>query len=183
MVDILLADGFEEIEGLTPCDILRRAEIDVQLVRAGGANLAVTGSHGITLACETTLEQRLLEEALPQMVILPGGMPGTLQLEQNKQVQAYLDRCKANNIPVAAICAAPSILGHRGELEGVKATCFPGYEKELKGALVQEAAVVEDGRFITAKGMGASVAFSLAIVSKLKNAKRAELIGRSLQCP
>ena len=115
-----------------------------------------------------------------EMIILPGGMPGTLNLEKNETVQKAIDYCVENNIPIAAICAAPSILGHKGLLEGKKAVCYPGFEQELKGAQVLDEAVCVDGSIITSCGMGSAIKFSHAIIEKLFDKARADRLIRTL---
>lgn len=173
MVVCFIANGFEEIEALTPVDCLRRCELDVLTVGIGSC--IIRGSHGIAVVTDTDDGMFTPSEDI-DMIILPGGMPGTLNLEANKCVQMTIDYCVEHNIPVAAICAAPSILGHKGLLEGKKAVCYPGFESELKGAEVVDCKVVTDGNIITAKGMGAALEFSYAIIEKLISKERAELL-------
>lgn len=179
MVYVFLADGFEEIEGLAPVDILRRAEKDVVTVGIGSD--AVRASHGVTMLCDITDMQVQLDERL-EMIVLPGGMPGTLNLEKNAVVQAAIDYCAANDIPIAAICAAPSILGKKGLLEGKNAVCFPGFEKFLSGAVLSEKGVVTDGLITTAAGPGAAVDFGLRLVEILCGKPQAERIAAGMQC-
>ena len=178
MVYIFLADGFEEIEALAPADVLRRAEIDVKLCGVGGD--VIRGSHGISVVCDSVIEEAVLNERT-EAVILPGGMPGTLNLEKSELVQLAVDFAVENERLVCAICAAPSILGHKGLLKGKNAISFPGFETELKGAVISEKYVVKDGKFITAKGMGSAVEFGLEIVKALKGSEAAEKIRASLQ--
>ncbi len=173
MVVCFIANGFEEIEALTPVDCLRRCELDVLTVGIGSC--IIRGSHGIAVVTDTDDGMFEPSEAI-NMVILPGGMPGTLNLEANKCVQKTLDYCIEHDIPIAAICAAPSILGHKGLLEGKKAVCYPGFESELKGAQIPDCKVVTDGNVITAKGMGAALEFSYAIIEKLISKERADLL-------
>lgn len=173
MVVCFIANGYEEIEALTPVDCLRRCEVDVLTVGIGSC--IIRGSHGIAVVTDTDDGMFTPSEDI-DMIILPGGMPGTLNLEANKCVQSTIDYCVEHNIPVAAICAAPSILGHKGLLEGKKAVCYPGFESELKGAEVVDCKAVTDGNIITAKGMGAALEFSYAIIEKLISKERAELL-------
>ena len=173
MVVCFIANGFEEIEALTPVDCLRRCEVDVLTVGIGSC--IIRGSHGIAVVTDTDDGMFTPSEDI-DMIILPGGMPGTLNLEANKCVQSTIDYCVEHNIPIVAICAAPSILGHKGLLEGKKAVCYPGFESELKGAEVADCRVVTDGNIITAKGMGAALEFSYAIIEKLISKERAELL-------
>lgn len=173
MIVCFIANGFEEIEALTPVDCLRRCELDVLTVGIGSC--IVRGSHGIAVVTDTDDGMFAPSEDI-DLVILPGGMPGTLNLEANKCVQKTIDYCVEHNIPLAAICAAPSILGHKGLLEGKKAVCYPGFESELLGAEIVDEKVVTDGNIITAKGMGAALEFSYAIIEKLISKECAELL-------
>ncbi len=173
MIVVFLANGFEEIEALTPVDCLRRCELDVLTVGVGSC--IIKGSHGISVMCDTDDGLFVPDDSL-EMIILPGGMPGTLNLEANKCVQNAIDYCAEHNIPIAAICAAPSILGHKGLLDGKNAVCYPGFESELKGANICDCAVVTDGNIITAAGMGAALEFSYAIIEKMISKERAELL-------
>lgn len=180
MIYVFLAKGFEEIEALTVVDYLRRAEMDVMTVGVGGK--IITGSHNIPVFCDLDENEVSLNEDI-EAVVLPGGMPGTLNLEANKTVSDFIDFCADNSKFICAICAAPSILGHKGLLKGKKACCFPGFEDELEGAEVSKDFVCTDGKFITAKGMGAAIDFSKEIVANIKDRKTAERIKLSLQCP
>lgn len=173
MIACFLANGFEEIEALTPVDCLRRCELNV--VTVGVGSCLIKGSHGITVMTDTDDGMFIPDETL-EMIILPGGMPGTLNLEASKFVQSTIDYCVENNIPIAAICAAPSILGHKGILDGKNAVCYPGFESELHGATISKATCVTDGNIITACGMGAALEFSYAIIEKLISKERADLL-------
>lgn len=177
MIYVFLANGCEEIEALTPVDILRRAERDVRTVGVGGKT--VTGSHGIPIVCDLTEDEVIPGEM--EMVVLPGGMPGTLNLEKSEIVRSAVKYAAENEKWIAAICAAPSILGHMGLLAGRSAVCYPGYEDQL-GARPGGGAVCVDGKFVTARGMGVSVEFGLKLVELLTDAARAKKLGASLQC-
>lgn len=179
MIYVFLADGFEETEAIAPIDLLRRAEKEV--VTVGIKNDDVRSSHGIPVLCDATDLQVELDERL-EMIVLPGGMPGTLNLEANPVVQSAIDYCAEKNLPIGAICAAPSILGKRGVLKGKSATCFPGFEKYLDGASVSEEKVVTDGNITTAAGAGVAVEFGLRLVEVLCGKERSEAIRRSIQC-
>ncbi len=179
MVYVFLADGFEETEAVAPIDILRRAELDV--VTVGIGNDGIRSSHGIAMLCDITDMQVELDERL-EMIVLPGGMPGTLNLEKNAVVNAAIDYCVKNGIPVGAICAAPSILGKKGVLAGKKAICFPGYEKFLTGAEISDKKVVTDGIFTTAAGAGVAVEFGLELVRVLKGEELSRQIRAGIQC-
>lgn len=170
MVYVFLADGFEEIEALTTVDILRRAGIKTVTVGVGGVSVA--GSHGIKVLADISETDAVFSEL--EMIILPGGMPGTLNLEASETVNKFIDYSSENNLWIAAICAAPSILGHKGLLRGKRAVCYPGFENHLEGATVCDKQVVVDGKIITARGMGAALDFSLELLSLLKGEEYAE---------
>ncbi len=173
MIYVFLADGFEETEAIAPIDMLRRAKQDVRTVGVGTAT--PTSSHGLKVAADITEADVKLDGGL-QLIVLPGGMPGTLNLEASKTVQAAIAYCVENQIPVGAICAAPSILGKLGHLSGRKAVCFPGFEQCLTGADVQNKLCVTDGQFTTACGAGAAIAFGLELVKVLCGAEKSEEI-------
>ncbi|MCH5205328.1 MAG: DJ-1/PfpI family protein [Oscillospiraceae bacterium] len=179
MIYVFLADGFEETEAIAPIDMLRRAELDV--VTVGIKNDGVRSSHGVPVLCDVTDMQVELDERL-EMIVLPGGMPGTLNLEGNAVVQSSIDYCVKNGIPIGAICAAPSILGKKGLLDGKEAICFPGFEKFLSGAKLSEKKVVTDGIFTTAAGAGVAVEFGLKLVEVLKGAEASQKIKAAIQC-
>lgn len=177
MVYVFLADGFEEIEALTPIDVLRRAGVSVQTVGVTGA--IVTGAHGIPVTADLALDAVCLEDA--QMIILPGGMPGTRNLYETPQVCEAVRFCLAHSRYVAAICAAPSIiLGGMGVLQGKRATCYPGMEDGMTDAVVQDAACVQDGTIITGRGAGAAFDFALTLCATLCGAQRANEIADAM---
>lgn len=178
MVYLFLAQGFEEAEAVTPLDLLRRAGAEVKTVGIGGKR--ITGSHGIEITAD--LEDRQLELEGMEMVILPGGMPGTKNLEDSPIVRASLAYCAQNGKKIAAICAAPSILGHLDLLEGHSAVCYPGYEKELSGAEVKNVPVCVSGNFITARGAGVAVPFGLKLVEVLFGKRKSDEIREKVQC-
>ena len=161
MIYMFLANGFEEVEALCPLDLIRRAGLDIKTVGVGGTH--ITGSHGITVVADMVVEDFC--DANPTGVILPGGMPGTTNLDACAVVHRALDDANRSGALVAAICAAPSVLGKRGDLAGKEAICYPGFEKYLEGARISEAAVVRDGRYITAAGMTVALEFGSAIVA------------------
>lgn len=179
MIFVFLADGFEEIEALTPVDLLRRAGLDVRTVGIGSRTPC--GAHGIRVTADIGEDDLPLDDMTA--MILPGGMPGTKNLEQSDTVQRALTHAVRHSLPVGAICAAPSILGHAGLLDGRRAVCFPGFEPELTGASVGTDAVVTDGPFTTSRGAGTAMAFALELVRRLCSAEAAEQLRRSLQCP
>lgn len=178
MIYVFLAPGFEEIEALAVVDVLRRAELDVLTVGVGED--FVIGSHQIPVACDIPEKNLILDDKI-EAIVLPGGMPGTLNLEKSPIVQKAIDWAIQNDKLVCAICAAPSILGHKGLLDGKKATCFPGFEEELFGAEISKDFVVKDGNFITAKGMGSAIEFGLQIAEMLTNPLEVKKIRASLQ--
>lgn len=163
---IFMADGCEEIEGLTVVDLLRRAGIEIITISINENN-SVTGSHGITFLTDTTFDQMNFEEL--DGVILPGGMPGTLHLGNHEGVNKIIKKFAKEGKLVCAICAAPSVLGAAGILEGKHATCYPGFESKLTGAVTSEDGVVVDGNIITSRGMGTAIDFSLAIIAYFKD--------------
>lgn len=178
MVYCFLADGFEELEAIAPIDMLKRAGIEV--ITVGVACKNVTGSHGITLVADITSDEVMLSDEL-EAVILPGGMPGTLNLEKSEEVQRAIDFAVSNDKYVCAICAAPSILGHKCLLKGRRATAFPGFEEELEGAIIGNDYVCTDGRFITARGAGVAVKFGLEIVAELVSREKSAEIEKTIQ--
>lgn len=178
MVYVFLAPGFEEIEALAVVDVLRRAELDVLTVGVGED--FVIGSHQIPVACDIAEKNLILDEKV-EAIVLPGGMPGTLNLEKSATVQKAIDWATENEKLVCAICAAPSILGHKGLLNGKNSTCFPGFEDELFGAEISKDYVVKDGNIITARGMGSAIEFGLQIAEVLTTKENAQKIRASLQ--
>ena len=172
MIYLFLADGFEEIEALTPLDYLRRCELEVQIVGVGG--LVIRGSHGLRVISDIQPGQVDLEKA--EMIILPGGLPGTLNLEKAPAVQNAIDYCIEHDRWIGAICAAPSILGHKGLLNGKKVTCYPGYESQLDGAIIGEPGVYEDGKIITATSVHFAEEFAYRLGEKLLGKSRIDLL-------
>ncbi len=160
MIIVLLAEGFEEIEALTPVDMLRRGNFDVKTV--GIAGKTVVGSHGINVVADATIDEINLNDV--DMAIFPGGMPGSLNLDAYEITDKIIDSVLSRGGRIAAICAAPLIFGRRGLLNGKKATCFPGFEKELTGAEIIDADVVTDGQITTGRGMEYSLPFAKELV-------------------
>ena len=177
MVYVFLADGFEIIEALAPVDMLRRAKIDVKTV--GVSSEIVTSSCGVGVKCDMTIDEFDFYDV--EAVVLPGGMPGTLNLENSSAVQKVIDNANNTNAFICAICAAPSILGHKGLLSGKKAVCFPGFENSLEVCESCCEYVVTDGKFITAKGAGVCIDFGLEIVKQLRKEELANEIRKSIQ--
>lgn len=179
MVYLFLADGFEIIEALAPVDMLRRAKIDVQTVGVTGKT--VCSSCGVEVNADITMDEFEYHDV--DAVVLPGGMPGTINLENSAAVQSAIDKAVENQAFVCAICAAPSVLGHKGLLKGKEAIAFPGFEDALDGAVLSDKYVVTDGKFITAKGAGVATQFGLEIVRALTDDEMAENVRKTIQCP
>ncbi len=178
MIYMFLADGFEEVEALCPLDILRRAGLEVTTVGVGGKDVII-GAHGIIVHAD--IPDILYRDSSPDMLILPGGMPGSKNLDESRIVDSALKAASRQGKFLAAICAAPMVLGKRGYLEGKRAVCFPGFEEFLTGASVDgENTVVRDGNIITAKGMGAAFDFGFELVRCFKDDGTAEKIKASV---
>jgi len=169
-VYVFCADGFEEVEGLTAVDLLRRAGVSVTMVSIMGRT-KITGARNISVNTDILIED-IKEEA--DMLVLPGGMPGTMNLGVDVAVTGALKQMNRDGKIVAAICAAPSVLGKCGILEGKKATCYPGFEDKLTGAEIVNKAVVTDGNVITSRGLGTSMEFGFELIKKLISEEKAE---------
>ena len=178
MFYVFLADGFEETEALATLDVMRRAKLDVKTVGVTGE--FVTGSHNVTVKSDILLDDVSYDGI--EGVVLPGGMPGTLNLEKSQGVIDCVKYCYGNGRIVSAICAAPSILGHLGYLQGRKATCFPGFEAELNCKEHTASHVETDGLVITSKGAGCAIEFGHAIVSLALSKDVADRIIGEMQC-
>lgn len=176
MIAVLLADGFEEIEALTPVDTLRRAGLEVLTV--GITSKIAVGAHGISVICDKLPEEIDLD--MISTVILPGGMPGSLNLDASAFTDEILKSVNARGGRIAAICAAPLVLGRRGLLEGKRATCYPGFENELVGATVTNESVITDGNITTARGMGVALDFSKELISLLVTKEKAEELSSAI---
>ena len=176
MILVLLADGFEEIEALTPVDMLRRAGLDVKTVGITGR--VAVGSHGIPVICDILPEEADLSAV--DAVIFPGGLPGSTNLDASPFTDKAIEAVENRGGRLAAICAAPLVLGHRGLLVGKRATCYPGFEKELIGATVIDAGVVTDGNITTARGMGVALDFANELVSLICGKEKAEELSRGI---
>ena len=177
MVVLLLADGFEEIEALTPLDMLRRAGVNVASVSISD-ELAVTGAHGITVIADVTKDS--LELSCIELAIFPGGMPGAKNLDESEFTSRLIKAVLANGGRLAAICAAPMILGKRGLLKGKRACCYPGFENELLGAEISYEPCVTDGNITTARGMGAALDFAEELISLIKDKETCRKISSSI---
>lgn len=178
MYYIFLANGFEITEAMAPLDIMRRAGLDVKTVGVAGSE--VQSSHGVTVKADITLDELTYHDI--EGAILPGGMPGTINLRESSRVRHCVQHCYDEGLLVAAICAAPSIFGRMGLMNGRKATCFPGNEKEMHGAECTGAHVETDGNVITAKGAGCAIEFGHAIVAYVLSDEDADKVLSDMQC-
>lgn len=176
-VYVFLADGFEEIEALTVVDVLRRAGVRVETISVSG-NEIVQGAHWISVKADTVYEEAKFDSV--DMLVLPGGMPGTTNLKKHKGLNELLRAYDKEEKWIAAICAAPSILGELGMLNGRKACCYPSFEEKLAGAQVVEEPAVADGHIITGRGMGTAIPFALKLAEVLAGAQKAEQVKESI---
>lgn len=175
-VVVFLAPGFEEIEAVTPIDVLRRAEIQVTV--AGIRPGPITGSHGITIHADTTIDKVRTEEA--DMVVLPGGLPGSVHLREDAGVKDFVRKMDKAGKYVCAICAAPTVL-HAADVIGNRAiTSHPAVRQTLAHLNYKEDRVVEDGTLITSRGPGTALEFSLELVKHLKGAETADTIATAM---
>ena len=198
MIYLFLAPGFEEVEALAPLDLLRRAGEEVTTVAVttpagiAATERAVSGSHRITVIADMSEADFLqrMDASMPiRAVILPGGMPGSAHLDASPMVDEALRLAAEQGACLAAICAAPMVLGKRGYLAGRRATCFPGFEDKLTGATVGGFVVRDESRAggdfvtVTARGMGVAQEFGLELVSLLVSPKTAGEIRAAIQTP
>ena len=178
MVYLFLAEGFEEVEALTPVDLLRRASIPVTTVGVGGK--VICGAHGIPATADIT-DRELPENPQDlEMVVLPGGMPSAENLDACPAVESLLSFAAAHNLYIAAICAAPMIPGKRGFLKGKRAVCYPGFEGDLIGAVIESEGVVIDGTVVTAKAAGYAVDFAFALIEALRGKDAAKAVREAI---
>lgn len=175
MIGVMLADGFEEIEALTPVDLLRRAGIAVKLI--GVTEPSAVSSHGVRVCCDGVLDEQ--DTAQLEGVVLPGGSPGFRNLAKSAQLRKLCSQLLAEGKLVAAICAAPTVLAEWGLLADRKATCHPSREQAL-GKSAQDADLVTDGNLITSRGAGTAMLFSLALVERLKGKEAAQELAKGL---
>lgn len=168
---VFLAEGFEEVEALTPVDVLRRGGLNVKTVSMNQQK-TVKGAHNVPVECDVVFEEESFEHAA--MLVLPGGLPGATNLDGHEGLRKLILNMNASQKPLAAICAAPMVYGNLGLLEGKKATCYPGFEKFLKGAEYTARLVEKDGNFITGKGPGASMDFAFAILEHFCGKEKAD---------
>lgn len=178
MVYVFLADGFEIIEAMAPVDMLRRANVEVTTV--GVDKKVITSSCGIPVTADIVSNEFEFKDV--EAVVIPGGAKGVTNLENSSLVQSVLDEAVQCGALICAICAGPSILGHKGLLKGKNAICFPGFEDSLEGANISKDYVVTDGDIITAKGAGVCIEFGLEIVRELVGDEAAETVRSTIQC-
>ena len=174
---IFIAEGFEEIEALTVVDLLRRAKIDIRMISVSDS-LSVTGSHGITVQCDASFNS--VDFAELEMIILPGGLPGTTNLEAFGPLMEQIREFDRTRKYISAICAAPGILGRMGILKGRKACSYPTTEDQLFGAEVQHTQTALSDHILTSRGMGTAIAFGLAIVARLQGQESADKLGAAI---
>ena len=176
-IGIFMADGCEEIEGLTVVDIMRRAKMEILMISITGKR-EVTSSHQVTFLTDALAAE--VDYDTLDGIVLPGGMPGTLNLQADETVNKVIRQFAKEGRLVCAICAAPSVLGAAGILEGKCATCHPGFEEKLTGAKVEEKEVVVDGNVITSRGMGTAIPFALEIVRYFADDETVEQVRKGL---
>lgn len=176
MVYLFMADGFEEVEGLTVVDILRRAGVALKTVSIMGRR-QVVGAHGIEVVADCLFEE--IQESA-EMLILPGGIPGTPNLKAHAGLEKLIQASAGKGAYLAAICAAPTVYGELGLLKGKRATCYPGMEDGLLGAEVSCESVVADDKFITSRGVGTAIEFALKLVEVLKGKEEADRIATAI---
>lgn len=176
-IAVHLADGFEEIEAVSIIDVLRRAEIEVIVVSVTG-KLEVAGAHQVKILADKLFEEVDYSDLF--MIVLPGGMPGASNLDAHVGLKNQIKQFDQQNRPLAAICAAPMVLGNLGILKGKQAVCYPGFEKYLKDAEVLMSPVIESGNVITGRGIGTALEFALMIVQKTVSAEKADLIAQQI---
>ncbi len=176
-VSVVLAEGFEEIEALTVVDLLRRAKIYVDTVSISD-DYMVHGSHGIAVQTEDLFEEIDFDDF--DMIVLPGGMPGTANLKSHPGVRKVVEDFAQNGKYVAAICAAPTILAELGLLKGKRVTCYPSVEEEIQGAILVGAPVMIDGDIITGQAAGSATDFALKLIDALAGSKKAKEVAEEI---
>lgn len=174
---LFLAEGFEEIEAVAPIDIFRRADVKVTTVSVASDKI-VTGAHGIAIVADKLFEE--IDLSGENLLFLPGGMPGTTNLDKHEGLRNLILSHAENGKSIAAICAAPSILGKLDLLKGKEAICYPGFEGQLSGAEISESAVVKSGSIYTAKAAGVAIDFALRIVEDIKGVEVAQKIAKAI---
>ena len=176
-IAVFFAEGYEEIEALTVVDVCRRCGIEIDMVSITEEK-QVRGAHGIFVEMDRTYAQADFEQY--DMLVLPGGGDGTKNLEACGPLMEQVDAFGAAGKYVAAICAAPSILGHRGILKGKRACCYPGFESHLTGAQIVKEPAAVDGNVITSRGMGTAIDFALEIAAAFCGREKAEELAQAI---
>lgn len=171
------AKGFEETEAITIVDVLRRAKIDTLMVSVTG-EYEVEGAHGVRIRTDILFEDADYEQA--EILILPGGMPGATNLQAHKGLADKLRAFHEKDMKLAAICAAPLVLGNLNILQGKEAVCYPGFEPELKGAKISYVPAIKSGNVLTGRGVGAALNFSLELVEELKGKELADNLAEAM---
>jgi 4-methyl-5(b-hydroxyethyl)-thiazole monophosphate biosynthesis len=179
MIFILMGKGFEEAEALIPCDFLRRAGLEVKLVSLYDEK-TVSGGHGIKVECDASINST---DSLPDAIVLPGGLGGVNEISACPKALELVKSCYAENKTVAAICAAPTILGKLGILKDKKATCYPDMKNELICGKWVDSDVVIDGKIVTSKAAGTASEFAFALISHLLNEESAKKVSASVYFP
>lgn len=177
---MFMANGTEEVEAIATLDILRRADIECFTVSINDTAV-ISGSHSVQIICDIKADD-IQSLSSVEGVIIPGGMPGTLNIEKSEKANEVIDYCFENDKYICAICAAPSVLGHKNILQGKKALAFPGFESDLYGAEIADGYVCRDGKIITGRGMGCAVLFGLEIVAAVKGKDFSDRLKATLQC-
>ena len=180
VIAVHLAEGFEEIEAISIIDVLRRAGFNVSVISVTGKK-EVTSKQDVTVTADKLFENVDYEKI--DMIVLPGGMPGAKNLKEHEALGKKILDFYKNDKPLGAICAAPMVLGNLGILENKNATCFPGFEDELKGAKITGNDVEVDGKIITGKGAGVAILFALKIVEFIKGKESADELGKRMVVP
>ena len=178
MIYVFLADGCEPVEAIAPIDFFGRAGVEFKTVAVNGRQ--AVSKHGVGITADMNIDELQLDDTLTG-VVLPGGMPGTNNLYACEKVREAVKFADDNGKLVCAICAAPYVLGELGVLAGKKATCYPGFEKHLKGAVVTDAGVVADGNAITARGAGVAWQFGAAIAAAVVGKEKADEVLSQIQ--
>ena len=179
MVYVFLAEGFEEIEAVTVIDVLRRSGTEVMSVGIGGRN--IKGARGITVCADTDDSSAALDEKL-EMIYLPGGLKGMQNLDASEFVERSIRYCQDNDLYISAMCASPTVLGHKGVLKGKKACCYPGFGKELIGAEVTADDVTVDGKVITSRGPATAMALAVKLAEIMTDEATSKKVSEGLLC-
>ena len=172
-VNVLLADGFEEIEALTVVDLLRRAQIYVDTVSIGD-EYQVHGAHGINVQAEDLFEESDFSEA--DAIVLPGGMPGTANLKEHEGVRKVVTDFAEGG----KVVGAPTVLSDLGLLKGKRIACYPSVESDIQGAVIVKVPAVVDGNIVTSRGAGTAIDFALELITVLAGKERAVGIAESI---